>query len=905
MIKHVVRPFVIVLAVGSVFRFELLGAGTQSLLAQAVQSPPTQDQPARLDQMLRECSELLRRGQFQALGLRADEALKLSRELGGKERIARALNFVGLAHFHQGRLAEALEAFRQVIPLAAESGNKSFQMLMLNSTATLLRTAGQFEESLYFYTQALALSRELNDPAGQSRALRNIGTVYTELGDFDEAERSLQSALQAAREAKNIQSEREALSHLGQLERKRGRYAAALAYYEQASKLTVGGITRSGQLELLNNIAAVCLDLGDYKRGEELFRQALPLAREIGSGYVEAQVTFNIGVALHALGQLSEALQWQLRGVKLARQFDAFLEDGPSLYRGLARLQRDLGDIESALESYRQAIKATESLRSRAAPSEVSRASFIAARRDTFVETIELLVKLNRTAEALEIAERYRARAFLDLLAESRIDIRQELSAQHREQEVELFGRISALQKEQWKESLAAERRRQLEDELKAAEDDLERFRLEMHRLIPRYGSVQYTAILTAERIQQMLDAETLLLEYILGEKQSFVWAVSRHGITIAALPPRREIEERVTSYRETLSRKVSALTFARAFSLFDRQSREMYRWLVQPVEASLTSVQKLIIVTDGVLAYLPFETLIGGAGAPNGLRDLEIKSSSGWQFLLERFAITYAPSASALAAIQSNSSAPVVYPKTLLAVGDPLFEPEPKHQSQTNRTQETGRKDLLAARLKAYTERGFDFVRLPYTRREVESISALYPASQRRAYLGTDAREEKIKAEKLGEFRHIHFATHGISDEQTPGRSGIVLTLDDQSKEDGLLQVREIMQLKLNADLVVLSACSSGLGKLVNGEGLIGLTRAFFYAGARSVVVSLWNVNDLATAELMKTFYQHLKRGLPKDEALRQAKLAMIRSQQRTWRHPYFWAPFVLVGERTVRPSV
>jgi CHAT domain-containing protein len=196
------------------------------------------------------------------------------------------------------------------------------------------------------------------------------------------------------------------------------------------------------------------------------------------------------------------------------------------------------------------------------------------------------------------------------------------------------------------------------------------------------------------------------------------------------------------------------------------------------------------------------------------------------------------------------------------------------------------------------YSERGLDFSRLPHTRDEVDGIGSLFPASKRQVYLGDKAVEQAVKAEKLDQYRYIHFAAHGLIDEDRPVRSGIVLSIAVEVKKDGVLQMSEIMRLKLNADLVTLSARRTGLGKLLNGEGIVGLTRAFFYAGASSVVVSLWNVNDLATAELMKAFYRNINNGMKKDEALRQAKLSLIRGQQRSWQHPYFWAPFILVGD-------
>ena len=300
-----------------------------------------------------------------------------------------------------------------------------------------------------------------------------------------------------------------------------------------------------------------------------------------------------------------------------------------------------------------------------------------------------------------------------------------------------------------------------------------------------------------------------------------------------------------------------------------------------------------LIIVPDGALDYLPFEALV--AGSARGA-----SGESQPSYLLEKFAVVYGPSASALVTVKAMNHGTGVPPKTLLAFGDPVVASSPGPATAGGATEATRSATEMAGTSADddYTERGFSFVRLPYTREEVVAISKLFPIPQRKVYLGDEAREETVKAEKLDEFRYIHFASHGFIDEAKPGRSGILLSRVPQSSEDGVLQMGEIMRLKMNADMVTLSACGTGLGKLVSGEGILGLTRAFFYSGARNVTVSLWNVNDSATAALMKSFYQNMNRGLPKSAALRQAKLIMLRGKNVTWSQPYFWAAFILVGE-------
>jgi CHAT domain-containing protein len=380
-------------------------------------------------------------------------------------------------------------------------------------------------------------------------------------------------------------------------------------------------------------------------------------------------------------------------------------------------------------------------------------------------------------------------------------------------------------------------------------------------------------------------------VEFLLGEKRSLVWVVAKNKLITGVLPPRKEIEEQVAAYRKALTERAQALTLRRSLTDVNRLGEKMYASLLQPVEGALTFSRRLIIVPDGVLHYLPFETLIPGPrhGA----------SGEGHPaYLMEKFATVYAPSASALVTVRAINGQAAAPTKELLAFGDPIAPRASERKTATDDATHTALPRLDTPVTDEYRERGFSFTRLPYTREEVLGISKLYSAAQREIYLGDQAREETVKSEKMDQFRYIHFASHGFIDESKPGRSGILLSRDAHSAEDGVLQMGEIMRLKLNADLVTLSACNTGLGKLVNGEGILGLTRAFFYAGARNITVSLWNVNDSSTSALMKVFYENLNRGLSKSAALRQAKLTLLRGKEAAWRHPYYWAGFVLVGE-------
>jgi CHAT domain-containing protein len=233
---------------------------------------------------------------------------------------------------------------------------------------------------------------------------------------------------------------------------------------------------------------------------------------------------------------------------------------------------------------------------------------------------------------------------------------------------------------------------------------------------------------------------------------------------------------------------------------------------------------------------------------------------------------VAYTPSASTAGALRARGSGRAAASKGLFALADPALEGAGA----------------------AGAERGFEFTALPHARAEVSAIGRLFPAGASRVLTGAEAAEDRLKREDLSAYRYLHFAAHGYFDEAEPGRSGLVLA---RGGEDGFLQAREVARLKLSSDLVTLSACQSGLGRLLAGEGVQGLARAFLHAGSRAVVVSLWNVNDEATAELMRRFYGHLQKGLARDEALREAKRSLAAPGGR-WRHPYYWAAFVLQGE-------
>ncbi len=856
-----------------------------SYQVESAQSTLQQD-AAQIDQLLKDGRALLSKGTFDEVFLKAEQALALSIKINDKARQSRSLMQIGTVFFHTGLTDKAIENFKQSAQLANQTGDHNLQSLALNSAAVLLTSSGFFEEALHFFNQSLALRRQLNDRRGEAFVLMSMSPLYMDTDDFVKADQLLQDALRIIREVKasgvDVKGlEEYTLLRIAWIEYLRGNFAAALQAVQETLARETEQTSGANKVDARHRLGEIYGAMGNHEKAAEIYTEMVTLARKLKIQNSEALALGNLAWSEFQLGKATEALALIKQAIPMLRQSGSSIDEWRFLYY-LAEIEKALRHNEAALSSYRQAIGAIERVRSLTIPTETARAGLIASLHDVFVSAIDFLFSLKRETEALQIAETYHARAFLDVLAESKIDLRAQLSPQHRKREDQIFESISSLQKELWKPDLTQQREKKLKEDLQRAESELDTFQLEMRRSNPRYASVKYPQPVKPEVIaKELIDPHTALIEYVLGEKRSFAWVVHKDKITSFILPPKKEIEDLIKEYQEALAEKVSSLTMGQATARLNAKSQQLYEKLFRPLDTHLSSAQKLIVVADGALTYLPFETLVKKDTA---------NTSASPLYLIERFAISYAPSASALAAIQALEKAATKDVKGVIAFGDPVYA----------NSQHSG-KDAKSASLTSANnvERGFDYRQLPYTRTEVNEIASLFPSVERTVYLGTEAREQKVKTASLDKYRYLHFAAHAMIDEDHPKRSGVVLSSESNSKEDGTLQMSEVMRLKLNADLVTLSACRTGIGKLLTGEGVIGLTRAFLYAGASSVVVSLWNVNDTATATLMKAFYGNLKKGLPKDEALRQAKLELIKGQKRVWRQPYFWAPFVLIGER------
>jgi CHAT domain-containing protein len=400
--------------------------------------------------------------------------------------------------------------------------------------------------------------------------------------------------------------------------------------------------------------------------------------------------------------------------------------------------------------------------------------------------------------------------------------------------------------------------------------------------------------------IQAQLNANTVLLEYSLGDAQSYLWVVTQDSLKTYKLPPREQVEKLARQVYESLTARSvfnslespagRQTRIADADAQFRRASAELSRMILAPAAAEL-GTKRLVVVADGALQYVPFAAL----SLDRSLRPLVIDHE-----------IVSLPSTSSLAVQRQSLASRRPAPKGVAVIADPVFSTldarftvSTRAKATTVNTVSTGNDTRIIEHLSGGSGGQLTIGRLPFTKQEADQILAVAPSGANLKAVGFRANRSIATSGELSQYRYVHFATHGYVDAARAGLSAIVLSMIDEqgNAQDGFVRTHDIYNLKLPAELVVLSACETGLGKEVKGEGIEGLTRAFMYAGARRVIVSLWNVNDKATAALMRSLYTGMLRSNKTPAAaLRAAQIEMLRTRQ--WQAPYFWAPFVMQGE-------
>ena len=800
------------------------------------------------------------------------QAIPLLHQAEALGREASALVTLNGIYFTNGEIGEALRYVNQALTLSREVKAPTAEASALYNLSNIQKLRGELQQALESLEDALEINRRLGQREGEFSTLGALGSVYLDLGDLDKAREKYEQAFELGRNLEGMASKRaRLLNNIGLNLYRQNQRELALDYFQRALALSLELQDSDGIAAALHNLGVAEVALGSPHEGFKALRQALEL-RQGKAPYPWAQTLRELGTAYARLGDPQAAACSFQESLTIGRQIGGPAVIAETLYRW-ALLDREQGRLEDALNRIKQAVELVESLRSRV-EIDALRTSFFASKRDYYELYIDLLMRLHQRYpgdpyqfEALAVSERARARGLLDLLVEGRIDLHQGITPELRQQEKDVSSRLSWLLTQLAQAAPDASAR--VSEQLNQVEAEMSQLESQVREQYPQYAEVRYPTTLDVEGIRQLVDSDMALLEYLVGRDGSVLFVITREGLTSYSLPSARDLSLLVQELRALIERPSEL-----EISEFRRLASRLYQLLLGPAEEILAHKRSLVIAPDGPLYSFPFEVLLTDEIASRG------RPFPDLPYLLREHAISYIPSASVLEGLRMSEAEDRLgqRAKLFVAFANPL-----SGIMQTSPP---------ADRLRR--AEGRSFPPLAYSEEEVTAIAKLFEKDEVELYVGENATKRNVLGNPLVEqARRVHFATHGFVDEVHPERSSLVLT--PSAGEDGYLSVAEIFNMKLRADLLVLSACQTGRGKEVEGEGILGLMRAFLYAGAKSLVVSLWPVVDRPTAALMQEFYRSLDTAGGKAEALRQAKLDMIRAGQS---NPYLWAPFVLFGD-------
>ena len=852
-------------------------------------------------------------------------------DLGGQADASRNL---GLMYGDSGSVSKAQEFFDRALTFA-RAAQDPVREARINQAVALAHTArAEWQRALDLYKRTVSLLRQYGDRMSLALALNGLGSLYEELGEVGQALANLRESLAISRKMGHPRNEALTLLHIASIYAEAGHEMEALRIYR--SLIPVAHISQDQKVEVyaLIDVGLIYESLGNFEKARACYDRAAAVSESLNPR-ARAYSQVRLGALYLRMKKPREARVQLDAAASLMEQAGDHAGESLVLYN-IAKLKQYLGEVDSALSDVRQIIQAVEAQRAEMLSADLKTSYFGLIHRN-----YELLVDLLMQKHAREPAAGYdvaafeaselgRARSLTETLLESRANLREGVPAELLEREnVALVNlRKKALQQMALREARykltrtrpsegenRAEKLTQNSQALESVGREITSLSAELDEAATQIAAERpkkYSNLLRSPRIglkelqAKVLDTDSLALEYSISEERSYLWIVGRDSLSSYLLPGRAAIEREayrfykamisISKTRKDPSRPPRSQTNLRDFKAArDRLSRT----LLAPIE-DIARSRPLAIIPDGALHYVPFAALIEPGGS---------------QPLVVAHQLVTLPSLTVLLQVRDEVSGRPFAPKTLAVLADPVVEEhDPRFlEDQTKgvarlRVRGSGAVRGASAfedgldRLEGYAgvDEALNFVRLPFAAEEAAMLATLVPESERLVRTGFDANRQAATSELLSQFRMIHFATHGLLDFRHPKLSCLLLSRFDRSghPQDGYLRLQDVYNMKLSADLVVLSACRTALGKEIRGEGLVGLTRGFLYAGAARVAASLWNVDDNASAKLMERFYEKMlgPEKLSPAAALRAAQIEMMREKH--WEDPYFWAAFILHGE-------
>lgn len=769
---------------------------------------------------------------------------------------------------------KAIGNFQQIIELSKIKQDRVWEVVALITTGLIYEQLGELQKALEYYVSGLNVTREIGNRQYEGSAVNNIGYIQSQTGNYEIAINYYDQSLVLEREVGNVRGEAISLNNVGTAYLFLENIPKALEFFERSLILRKQVKDERGEGNTLNNLGLSYEKAGNYQRSLEFLQQSFDLRKRIGDRRGEANSLRNLAKTYYRLGETEKSFEYFTKANELSNLLGERRIEADSFY-WLAVLEKERGNLQKSFENIEKGLSLIEQTRGELLSPDLRISYFSTVQQfyelytELYVSRFEKTKNENDILAALETSEKTRTRNLVELLQEARINIKQGIDEKTLENFQDLQDSLNA--KYRQRTTLLSgkntpEQISKINLEITTLSNELEKLKEKIRRENPHYANLTQDTNVSAQEIKELLDDETVLLEYKLGEKRSFLWFVTKNSVKFFQLPARKEIEKTAREFYDAIisrDKKNEAKTA--------ELSKKLNEILIFPVAENIKN-KRLAIVADGLLQFIPFSALT------------------------ENNEVVALPSANVLTELRQNSKQQIAPKKTLAIFADPIFEANDTRFSQISKN--TEKSDEIKRILRDFSF-GENLPRLLSSRVEARNISVFAPKNQITVNMDFDANRENATKDELADYKILHFATHGLLDTSHPELSGLVLSLYDKNgkKQDGFLRLNQIYNLKLNSDLVVLSACQTALGKDVRGEGLIGLTRGFMYAGANRVVASLWKVDDAATAEFMKHFYQNLlQKNLKPSAALFAAQNEMKKIPR--YRSPYFWAGFSIQGD-------
>ncbi|MBX7221065.1 MAG: CHAT domain-containing protein [Blastocatellia bacterium] len=880
-------------------------------------------------------------------------AIPIKKAYASQLSLAQTYNNIGVTYSDLSEYKLAVDNMTQGLELcdAKIPGSKFLAGYLYNNLGKVTNASGEPQKALDYLRRSLDLFQEVGNKDGQSMVLTNTGYAYMGLGETRKAIELFAQALPLCQAAGSQARECQVLNNLGYSYCALGDMGKGLESFNQAFELGKKLTDPFGQAGTLNNLGKYWLDRGDTPKALEYLQQALPLTRTTGNRGSEALTLQLLGVGLNRTGKKTEGLEALNQSVQLWQEIGNRGAAADALAT-LAQTEQEQGRLTAAKAHIEQALGLIEFIRSRVGRQEL-RTSYFATAQAQFQIYLNILLGLHEADPqagfdrlAFNASEQARARSLLDLLNEAQVDLRQGVDPRLLDEEQNLKKRITG-KFEGLSKLLAgkhtAEQKNRAETELQTLTEQYRQLQAEIRQKSPKYAALTQARPITVEELQKdLLDPETLLLEYVLGEKKSHLFAITQTGFSVYELPAGKDISQLARHAYDLLTTRATGLKKSaqaqtpgnseaeyhtqvqQADQAYPAVAARLSRLLLGPVAPQLHR-QRLVIVADGMLQMLPFAALPEPDGAVHEAGNHRLKPTSrrrqqalakqavNQSPLMSRHEIVVLPSASTIKALRRETGGHSQVAHEVAILADPVFSASderlktkaqaapatPDGSGFTTRYLDQFDDEASSpAEPGTIKQRQLRIPRLPATRLEAEAIRAI-SGNSASVRLDFQASKPAAMGADLSSFRYIHLATHGYVNAARPELSAVLLSLVNEAGEpvDGFLRLEDLFNLNWPAEVVTLSACQTGLGAEVKGEGLIGLTRGLMYAGARRVVVSSWNVSDQATAAFMTEFY----RGMLKDKLRPAAALQAAQKKMLTgtkWQAPFYWAAFQLQGE-------